>query len=229
MIRFDRNQHEWGSTTAYNDGTLRPFKLDKIVIHWGGNTDPDGPDDVASETEEAAILRSWQRFHMAPPREWTDIAYNYAVGNTGLSYRCRGLNRSGATSGDYDNDGIPENEEAIAFVWIGGTAGLPTVEAYATMGQLIRDVFDEYGVVPVTVHSDHKATACPGDEWREWVDTEGWQRFEPPFPWFKGDWEWSQDAGITTVDSDPHKTVTKQEMAAFLRRTVKHIDNGGHA
>ena len=228
-ITFDIDQAGWESTTSYPDGTLLPFKLDKIVIHWGGNTDPDGPDDVATFREEADILRSWQRFHMAPPREWTDIAYNFAVGNTGLSYRLRGFNRSGATSGDFEGDGIPENEEALALVWIGGTAGTPTVEAYETMGRLIREVFAEYGVVPVTVHSDHKATACPGDEWRAWVDTKGWERFEPPFEWFESAWTWAENAHIMTEDSDPHKTVTKQEMAAFLRRTVRHIDKGGHA
>jgi len=118
-IYYDRDQFEWGSRTRYEDGTQRPFTLDKIVLHWGGNTDPDGADNVATEAEESAILRGWQRYHI-DSKGWTDIAYGFGFGNTGLVYRCRGYNRQGATSGDYDNDGIKENYEAMSFVWIGG-------------------------------------------------------------------------------------------------------------
>ena len=53
--------------------------------------------------------------------------------------------------------------------------------------------------------------------------------FDPPDSWAREDWTWAENAHIMTEDSDPHKTVTKQEMAAFLRRTVRHIDKGGHA
>lgn len=180
QITYDRDQYEWRSRTRYDDGTLRPFKLDKIVIHWGGNTDPDGPDNQPSESIEAAILRGWQRYHI-DTKGWKDIAYGYGFGNTGLVYRCRGMNRQGATSGDYDNDGILENYEALALVWIGGTAGVPSLNAYSSMGRAIRQLLSQHpdAVVVikefVTVHSDHKATQCPGDAWRSWVNRQGWK------------------------------------------------------
>ena len=174
-IVFDRDQPDWGSTTEYADGTKLPWKLDKLVLHYGGSTDPgDG------EAHEAKVLRNWQSWHING-RGWTDIAYNFAVGNTGLPYRLRGFNRSGATSGDLDDDGIKENYEALALVWIGGAPHEPTDAAYATMGRMVLEVFDEYGEVPVTVHSDHKATSCPGDFWRAWRDRQGWlDDVEPP-------------------------------------------------
>ena len=53
--------------------------------------------------------------------------------------------------------------------------------------------------------------------------------YDPPDSWAREDWTWAENAHIMTEDSDPHKTVTKQEMAAFLRRTVRYIDKGGHA
>jgi hypothetical protein len=173
-MRFDLDQLEWGSRTVYPDGSKRPWNLDKIVLHWGGSTDPgDGQD------HESAVLRGWQRYHM-DTKGWTDIAYGFGFGNSGLVYRCRGFNRQGATSGDYDNDGIKENYEALSFVWIGGLGhGPPSDAAFAALGQAIRDVFADYGEVPVTVHSDHKATACPGDDIREWVNGKGW-RIETP-------------------------------------------------
>lgn len=184
QLPYDRDQPDWGSRTSYPDGTKLPFDVDKIVIHWGGGTDPDGDDDIPTEGEEAAILRSWQRFHI-DGKGWSDIAYNYGIGNTGLLYRLRGWNRSGATSGDIDQDGIPENQEAVALVWIGGTAGRPSVEAFQAMGQLVRAIYRALGWdltdgSKVTVHSDHKATACPGDEWRAWRDRKGWLDGVPP-------------------------------------------------
>lgn len=52
--------------------------------------------------------------------------------------------------------------------------------------------------------------------------------FAPPTSWAAGDWRWALGAKIVSKQySDPHSTVTKQEMAAFLRRTVRHINNGG--
>lgn len=189
-IRYTHDQLDWGSQRrafvpdtghvlvpySYPDGTLLPWKRDKIVIHWGGGTDPDGSDDVPTLEESMAILRGWQRYHLG--RGWTDIAYNAAVDNTGHKFRLRGNNRSGATSGDYDRDGIPENHEAFAIVWVGGAAGTPTEAAYRAMAEMIHDIFAEQGEIPVTVHSDHKATACPGPDWRAWVARRGWEDYE---------------------------------------------------
>lgn len=180
QITYDRDQFEWGSRTRYDDGTLRPFVLDKIVIHWGGHADPDGPDNQPSESIETAILRRWQRDHI-DVRGWKDIAYGYGVGNTSLIYRLRGMNRQGATSGDLDNDGILENYEALAIVWIGGKGSVPSLGAYASMGRIIRQLLSQHpnAVVEVakfvTVHSDHRPTQCPGDAWRLWVKRQGWK------------------------------------------------------
>lgn len=235
MLTHDYTQAEWSRVTMVKDGdrwvnypypdnTLQPFTCDKVVIHWGGNTDPDGPDDEPSVAEEKAILRSWQAYHI-DGRGWTDIAYNSGVGNTGASYRLRGWNRSGATSGDYDNDGIPENHEAYAIVWIGGAAGRPTAEAYETMGRLVREVFEVVGrEVEVTAHSDHKATACPGDDWRTWIEQRGWELPDAP----EDDMQVSQSTWVNTLrDKDIAQMakvgiITEAESEYFielLRRT----------
>ena len=164
-IHFDLDQWQWGSRTKYPDYTKLPFTRDKIVIHWGGYTDPGG-----GQVDEEAILRGWQRYHM-DSKGWTDIAYNFAVGNSGLAYRLRGNNRSGATSGDYENDGIRENYEALAIVWLGGSGHEISDAAYATMGRLIR----ESGETVIIGHRDVRVTACPGDEWLAWIAAEGWE------------------------------------------------------
>ena len=43
-------------------------------------------------------------------------------------------------------------------------------------------------------------------------------KFDPPSEWAKTAWDWAMSEGIMSVDSDPHKTMTKQEYAVFLHR-----------
>lgn len=236
-VHHDRDQAAWGSRKEYADGTLTPFAVDEIVIHWGGLTDPDGPDNIPSEAEEAAIMRGWQRYHI-DTKGWFDIAYNTGVGNTGLTYRARGNNRSGATSGDWDGDGIPTNHEGYAIVWIGGANGEPSPQALSSMGRIVRELMADAGKeLTVSPHSAHKATACPGDTIRAWIDRKGWVipengSGEPPYTpdrVFAKDWAWARRANIMTRHSDPRSTPTKQELAAHMRREVKYQDNGGTA
>ncbi|KKL18404.1 hypothetical protein LCGC14_2475840, partial [marine sediment metagenome] len=103
-ITVDYDQPDWGSSRVYGDGDLSGLWVpDKVVVHWGG-----APGPPITKAGERRLLRGWQRFHIES-RGWRDIAYNYAVGNSGTLYRLRGWNPSGATSGDFEGDGIPEN------------------------------------------------------------------------------------------------------------------------
>jgi hypothetical protein len=164
MIPFDYDQADWGSRRSYPDGQLNPWVPDKMVVHWGGGPNHGGVVG-AGVAAEKSVLRSWQRYHI-DTKGWYDIAYNYAVGNTGSIYRLRGENRAGATSGDYENDGIPENHEARAVVWIGGLGQVATPEAIDSMSR-IRVA----GGHEVTIgHRDVKGvTTCPGEFWLEWA------------------------------------------------------------
>ena len=124
MITVDRDQAGWRSSRIYDDGALPGLWVpDKVVVHWGGATVP-----PVTKAGERSLLRGWQRFHINS-RGWRDIAYNYAVGNSGERYRLRGWNPSGATSGDFEGDGIPENNEAVACVWLGGSSGSISTKA----------------------------------------------------------------------------------------------------
>ncbi len=177
-ITVDVDQAGWKSQKIYGDGTLSGLWVpDKAVIHWGGSTTP--PD---SPSGERRLLRGWQAYHLG--RGWRDIAYNYAVGNSGTTYRLRGWNPGGATSGDYEGDGIRENNEAVACVWLGGSGGDISPAAYASMAALVSEVLGVVDVSPDVVigHRDVKgkdsqgrwSTTCPGDEWAEWIESEGW-------------------------------------------------------
>jgi hypothetical protein len=88
---------------------------------------------------------------------------------SGTVYRLRGEQRSAATSGDIEPDGIPENYEARAVVFIMGGYQTPTAKAL----QAFKDLYQELGPdLPVIVHSDVRGTSytkCPGTFLRVWV------------------------------------------------------------
>ena len=197
---YDLDQWQWGSRTKYPDGTKRPFKMDKVVIHWGGYTNPG-----TGQEDEMAILRGWQRYHI-DSKGWTDIAYNFAVGNSGLSYRLRGINRSGATSGDYENDGIPENNEALPIVWLGGKNHEISDAAYATMSRLIR----ESQQTVVIGHRGVKGTTqCPGDDWMTYIGEERWTIVAPPPP-------------PPPPPTGDHQMITIKHYAGYESKGLKH-------
>jgi hypothetical protein len=163
------DQAEWGSSKIYGDGELAgTWDPQYVVIHWGGWT------EEVSEDEEDDQLRAWQRYHLG--KGWRDIAYNYAVGESGKLYRLRGENPSGATSGRTPT-GERWNAVAVNVVWIGGksdTSG-PSQAAQATMQRFI----EERGF-PVLGHQQTgKATACPGPEWLDFIEN-GIQPEQPP-------------------------------------------------
>lgn len=170
MIPFDRDQADWGSRFSYTDGNKLPWNVDKWVIHYGGGANPAG--GSKDEAKETAVLRGWQNWHV-DGRGWQDIAYNYAIGQTGLVYRLRGENRAGATSGDYEGDGIPENHEARAVVFILGGTQAPTQEALDAFARIWRA-----DPLPVIGHRDVKSTACPGDALYQYVQSKEWEQSE---------------------------------------------------
>ena len=178
-IPVEYDQADWGSSEIYGDGDLTGLWVpDKVVVHWGGLTVP--PVTTAGVKR---LFRGWQRYHIGT-KGWRDIAYNYGEG-LGDRYRHRGWNPSGATSGDFEHDGIPENNEAVACVWAGGSGGPITAADFEGMALLVSDILKVIArpVDVVIGHRDVKHnTTCPGDEWMDWVNSEGWKYPGPPPP-----------------------------------------------
>lgn len=169
-ITYDLDQKDWGSALLYDDRTLDGvWTPDRVVVHWGGSTVP--PNTTFGINR---LFRGWQRYHRG--KGWQDIAYGAGVGNDGLTRRLRGWNHQGATSGF--------NSVAWACVWGGGSGGPISPAAYEAMASIVQNALDVIGLVPVTVisHRDVRATTCPGNEWWDWVQAEGWSTAPPPPP-----------------------------------------------
>ena len=165
----------WGAAVDYDTKTWTPWNPDKWVLHWGGtpvSTAAAAGDPVA----EAAQLRSWEAYHMSPSvpgGPWLGLAYNWAIGNSGTLYRVRGNNRSGATSGDYEDDGIPENHEAVAVVFIVGTGQDVSAKAFDTF----RNFYASQPQLTLVIgHKDASdtGTTCPGPQIYDWIQAGGY-------------------------------------------------------
>ena len=163
---------EWGAVVDYDTKSWTPWVPDKLVVHWGGSSVRSGAADGVPSEEEAQ-LRAWEYFHIEV-QGWLGIAYNWAIGNSGILYRLRGENRSAATSGDEEPDGIPENHEAIAVVFIIGTGQLASESALATFRLLYQERGLAQGIDRVTRHKDSAATSCPGEQLSDWVAAGGY-------------------------------------------------------
>lgn len=159
---------EWFARVDYDAKNWTPWNPDKYVLHYGGGWNRAGYAPFSVE-KEMRVLRGWEDFHLS--KGWLGLAYNYAIGQTGILYRIRGEQRSGATSGDEDQDGIPENHEARAVVFILGGHQKPSSDALATFQEF-------YAGDPMRVigHRDSTVTPCPGDYLYEWIQQRGFEQ-----------------------------------------------------
>lgn len=155
---------EWGSRIDYDSKNWTPWKPDKWVIHYGGGA-VSGAND--GRVREENVLQAWEWYHLS--KSWLGIAYNYAIGQSGTLYRLRGEQRSGATSGDVEPDGIPENHEARAVVFILGGTQEPSDAALGTFSDMWLE-----DPMPVIGHRNTTNTSCPGDALYDWITQEGY-------------------------------------------------------
>ena len=166
MISFDYDQSAWGAQKVFDDGHLSgAWNPTEDVIHYGGNAVTDA---YAGVEREMQVLRIYEQSHLS--RGWRAIAYNYAFGNSGATYRLRGENPPGATKG--------HNSYTRSLLWIGGGTQEPTDAAFASMRRSITN--------PVFPHSHYRPTACPGDHWRDWITNleNGTEQYGMPYEQF---------------------------------------------
>ena len=216
-VDFDYDQQDWGSSEVYPDNPS--FDPRYVVIHWGGSTSA-----IIGVDAEMDRLRRWQNYHING-RGWRDIAYNFAVGDSGAIYRLRGYNPGGHTSSVKDRtpEGDSYNAASLGVVWIGGAkAGAPTREALESMAHLIATS----GISQVKSHQQVKQennshTACPGEYWIEWVNGEGWMavpNLDKVSEWAKPAWIKAYEYGLISEFTLPQDDVSKEELFVFLDR-----------
>ena len=127
------------------------------------------PEWSAQIEREKRVCRGIESYHINV-KKWRGGAYSGVVGPSGTFYRFRGWNRTGAhwSNDDIDYDGVSENDEAYAVMFILGGAQEPTIYAWRTLKKLRRWVQRQMGVriMPfghreIALSGGHIAS-CPG-------------------------------------------------------------------
>ncbi|MFH0980281.1 MAG: peptidoglycan-binding domain-containing protein [Planctomycetota bacterium] len=148
---------------------------DKIIVHYGGGANSAGEPDATLATIEYRV-RAYEAYHI-DGRGWRGLAYQWWFGQDGTCGRARGWNISGAqySTDDMDEDGWPENEEAVAVLWVGGGNQQPTPAAIATFERL-RAYLEETMGQPMKLYGHQEVdpiahpTACPGPNWMSYIE-----------------------------------------------------------
>lgn len=243
MFNEALSPRQWGARINY-DAWERVTPKDKWIVHYGG---PAVGDYNAGPDREEAVLRAWEAFHI-DSKGWSGIAYNYAIGNSGVLYRLRGENAGGHTRGDYEPDGRSENSEGRAVVFILGDGQEPSLEAKATFALMWGEQ-----PLPIIGHKDvalhgtgGTSTACPGKDLYDWIKEGGPQDLYrelttimttfadvPKTHTFYDEIEKLYDARVARgrevngkLYFDPDSPVTRGQMAAMLVRTAAAIKAG---
>jgi peptidoglycan hydrolase-like protein with peptidoglycan-binding domain len=168
----------WGAIVNYDSKNWTPWNPDKFVLHWGGGKYSVGSAVDGNVDGEQAVIQGWERYHKYT-KGWLGIAYNWAIGNSGTLYRLRGDNRSGAQAGDDEPDGIPENHEAIAVVFLVNTPDQVSEAAFATFRAMFARVPE---IDTVIGHKDidigpgyGTSTTCPGPQISAFIATKSYE------------------------------------------------------
>jgi len=137
---------------------LRPLKDAKvkgIVVHH----------TTGSAIEPERMIGAHDRYHKYT-RGWSGgLAYNWLVSGDGRIWEGRGWNQGGATKN--------WNDRSVAVAYLGDSNHQLPQDAKAALVTVFDAVHAKYGRdLWIKVHSDFKATDCPGSELRDWVQDE---------------------------------------------------------
>ena len=137
---------------------LRPLKDSKvkgIVVHH----------TTGSAIEPGHMIGAHDRYHKHT-RGWAGgLAYNWLVSADGRIWEGRGWNQGGATKN--------WNDKSVAVAYLGDSNHQLPKSAKAALVTVFDAIHAKYGRdLWIKVHSDFKATDCPGSELREWVHDE---------------------------------------------------------
>lgn len=144
-------------------------EIDKVILHCSAT--PPGRDITAAD------IRRW---HMAKPRNWSDIGYHYVVRLDGTIESGRPIARQGAHTKGYNKDSI-----GICYVGGVGRNGTPKNTMTWLQRESIEQICKALRLVlnkPLQLHghNEFSAKACPSfevaeefEELRRWMASAG--------------------------------------------------------
>lgn len=150
-------REQWGARAPKTRQSISTVR--GVGIHWVGPSQGKWSHDKC-----AGKVKGIQNFHM-DSRGWADIAYSHLACPHGYIFEGRKWGTRTAANGT--NDG---NNYYHAICYLGGEGDPFTDAAKTAMREYILLHQSRYGN-EVRPHSWFKATGCPGDVIRNWVET----------------------------------------------------------
>jgi len=153
----------WDARAAKRAYALPVYPVSTIFVHHGATMAPlnleDADGDGIPDNEEA-IWRSYQRYHM-DTRGWSDMAYNFGVGQSGTILAGRGWKKQGGATGS------PEDRKSLSICAIGNfEKQQPTDEMIDAIVGWIKKGIKNGHITPNPIIKGHKdkpyGTSCPG-------------------------------------------------------------------
>jgi len=127
-------------------------KIKEIILHCSAT--PNG------RHHDAADIRRW---HMGPPRNWSDIGYHYVIRIDGILERGREENVTGAHAKGHNTGTI-----GICLI---GTDEFSDLQWYQ-LRKLVGQLMTKYEGVKVIGHNEISSKTCPGFDVQEWLNKE---------------------------------------------------------
>lgn len=148
---------DWGARRPRAKASLDPARVDELFIHYTTGNHL-GVEDCAS------WVWNIQNYHIEA-NGWSDIAYHFLVCKHGDVFEGRGWGVRGAAT--YGHNG-----RSVALCFLGNDNPNivdVTPRVTAPMRAYVDEAKRRYGKLWVRPHSAVRDTACPGDEWRDWI------------------------------------------------------------
>lgn len=117
--------------------------------------------------ESFGALRSIERYSIS--KGWWGAPYDYAVDVAGNGFLLRGTAQSGATSGDYDEDGIPNNSETDAILLLLGNGQEVTREMMDAVQELVVLLGGRRKYFLGHTEASTTGTSCPGKSVMDYI------------------------------------------------------------
>jgi len=157
------SRREWGAKPAKATTPLQPARVTMFVLHHTTGS---------YRGASARTVRQIQAFHQGPERGWSDVGYNFLIGDDGTVYEGRGWGFVGAHARG-------ENSRSIGVAYVGdGSRPVPDAAKRAIV-ELLGEAERRFGSLRQVGHRDVGATACPGDVLYRWWTVE---RLAEPIP-----------------------------------------------
>lgn len=138
--------------------------INQIVVHCSA-TNPWWMQNSSTSAKVAEI----RRWHMAPPRNWSDIGYHLIIDRDGTVAGGRPMERTGAHT-------LGQNTGSIGVCLIGGRGGTMhddflanfTEEQEESLHINLHLLKQRFGDVLISGHNQYAAKACPCFNVPEW-------------------------------------------------------------